>query len=165
MKKKKKKIYIYICAFIYLFVCLFINKETEKIKRVAIKMVPCLKDLLYEERLSKLKLPIQHDRRNRGDLLSVSKEMEKIETIYLFRTRETKGNMKKTDDQLQETHQKIQLSTKKQKLSIFWIQRSSMQGKLIIIGLEENWLKVNMQTGQYEYSCVHVCHNGLNATK
>ena len=42
-------------------------KKLERLQRAATKMAPSLRDLSYEERLSRLKLPTQQKRRERGD--------------------------------------------------------------------------------------------------
>ena len=69
----------------------------------ATNMTPNLRDLTYEERLSKLKLPTI-ERRERGDLIAVyraSEDLEKIENedLYAWDLRNTRGygkKMKKT---------------------------------------------------------------------
>ena len=49
------------------------RKEIEKIQRRATKLIPKLKNLSYEERLNKLKLPSLNYRRTRGDMITVFK--------------------------------------------------------------------------------------------
>ena len=49
------------------------SKKIENVQRRATKIVPCLKDLPYESRLRKLKIPTLKYRRLRGDMLNVFK--------------------------------------------------------------------------------------------
>ena len=46
-------------------------KAIESVQRRATKMIPTIKDLLYSERLKKLKLPTLAYRRARGDMIEV----------------------------------------------------------------------------------------------
>ena len=58
----------------------------ERIQGAATKMAPSLRDLPYEERLFKLKLPTLEKRREREDFIAVSrasKYLKKIEMIFL----------------------------------------------------------------------------------
>ena len=55
-------------------------KKLERLQRAAKKMAPSLRNLPYEERLSRLKLPTLEKRRERGDFIVVyraSKDLEK----------------------------------------------------------------------------------------
>ena len=49
------------------------SKKIENVQRRATKIVPSLKDLPYDKRLKKLKLPTLKYRRIRGDLINVYK--------------------------------------------------------------------------------------------
>ena len=49
------------------------SKKIENVQRRATKIVPCLKNLSYEERLRKIRLPTLKYRRLRGDMLNVYK--------------------------------------------------------------------------------------------
>ena len=58
-----------------------------RLQRTATKMAPSLRNLPYEERLSRLKLPTHEKRRKRGDFIAVykaSKDLEKIAKNDLF---------------------------------------------------------------------------------
>ena len=60
--------------------------KIDRIQRAATKMVPSLRDLPYEEKLSRLKLPTLEKRRERGDFIAVyraSKGLEKIERRFV----------------------------------------------------------------------------------
>ena len=46
-------------------------KKLERLQRAAIKMAPSLRNLAYEERLSRLKLPNIEKRRERKDFITV----------------------------------------------------------------------------------------------
>ena len=56
-------------------------RKIERIQRTATKMVPELKDLTYEERLTELELPTLQERRERGDLITLYKIMSGIDKI------------------------------------------------------------------------------------
>ncbi len=75
---------------------------TENVQRRASKLVPCLKELTYEERLKRLDLPSLAYRRFRGDQIEtfkmVKNKYDKACTEGLFRMREdsvTRGHDKK----------------------------------------------------------------------
>ena len=77
-------------------------RKIERIQRTATKMVPELKDLTYEERLTVMGLPTLQDRRERGDLITMYKiisGMEKIDNEELVVVREevsrTRGHSKR----------------------------------------------------------------------
>ena len=53
--------------------------KLERIQRIAIKMVPELKDLTYEERLKEMQLTALKERRERGDLITIYKLMNNLE--------------------------------------------------------------------------------------
>ena len=67
-------------------------KKLEILQKTATKITPSLKNLPYEERFSRLKLPTLEKRRERGDFIAMyraSKGLEKmIEFIYLCGTTE-----------------------------------------------------------------------------
>ncbi len=50
-------------------------------QRTATRMVPELRDLPYEESLREMRLPMLHDRRARGDLITLYKIVNDIEKI------------------------------------------------------------------------------------
>ena len=50
-----------------------------RIQRIAIKMVPDLEDLTYEERLKATHLTTLKERRERGDLITIYKLMNNLE--------------------------------------------------------------------------------------
>ena len=56
-------------------------RKIERIQRTATKMVPELKDLTYEERLTEMGLQTLQDRRERGDLITLYKIISGIEKI------------------------------------------------------------------------------------
>ena len=56
-------------------------KLIERVQRRATKLVPALKDLPYEERLTRLKLTTLEDRRIRGDMILTYKLIEGKEGI------------------------------------------------------------------------------------
>ena len=59
----------------------------ERIQRAATKMVPSLRNLSYEKRFFRLKLPTFAKRKERGDFIAVcraSKCLEKIDRDDLF---------------------------------------------------------------------------------
>ena len=56
-------------------------RKIERIQRIATKMVPELKDLTYEERLTDMGLLTLQDRRERGDLITLYKILSGIERI------------------------------------------------------------------------------------
>ena len=80
-----------------------INK-IERVQRMATKMIPELRELTYEERLEKLQLPTLHERRERGDLIAMFrnvKGLEKLDRQDLFeqddgRTRGHEYKLKKS---------------------------------------------------------------------
>ena len=53
-------------------------REVEAIQRRATKMIPAIKDLSYEERLRKLKLPTLVYRRKRGEMIQTYKYLHNI---------------------------------------------------------------------------------------
>ena len=55
--------------------------ESKRIQKQATKQIPQLKDLTYNERLKKLKLPTLAHHRRRGDMLQTFKILHKIEDI------------------------------------------------------------------------------------
>ena len=60
------------------------KKDIRKIKRIqraATKMAPSLRDLPYEERLLRLKLPILVKRRERGDLIAVYRAWKGVDKL------------------------------------------------------------------------------------
>ena len=57
------------------------SDHLEKAQRRATKIVPEIKDLPYQERLRKLKLPSLAFRRKRGDMIQVYKIMHNLEDI------------------------------------------------------------------------------------
>ena len=61
--------------------CSTYKKRIIKIQRTATKMVPELKDLTYEERLTELELPTLQERRERGDLITLYRIMSGIDKI------------------------------------------------------------------------------------
>ncbi|MPC08266.1 hypothetical protein E2C01_000846 [Portunus trituberculatus] len=48
-------------------------RKLERIQKIAIKMVPELKDLRYEKRLKEMRLPTLQDRREQGNLITMYK--------------------------------------------------------------------------------------------
>ena len=78
-------------------------RKLERIQRAATKMVLELKDLNYEERLEEIGLPTLQVRRERGDLITMYKlvnKMEKVDRQDLVQhieegTRRTRGHQKK----------------------------------------------------------------------
>ena len=56
-------------------------ESIERIQKRATRQIPQLKDLTYNERLKKLKLPTLAHRRRRGDMLQTFKILHKIEDI------------------------------------------------------------------------------------
>ena len=56
-------------------------RRTERIQKIAMKMVSELRDLTYEERLKEMGLPVLQDRRERGDLITMYKIVNGIEKI------------------------------------------------------------------------------------
>ena len=75
-------------------------KNLERIQRATTKMAPSLRDLPYEERISRLKLPTLEKRRERGDFIAVyrvSKYLEKIDRndLFVWDDRTTRGQKKK----------------------------------------------------------------------
>ena len=77
-------------------------RKHERIQRAATKMAPNLKDLPYEEILSRLKLPTLENRREIGDFIAVYralKGLEKIDREDLFvwddRTRTEQENTRR----------------------------------------------------------------------
>ena len=64
-----------------------LNKDMqliEKVQRRATKIVPSLRDLTYEDRLRKLKLPTLAFRRLRGDQIQVYKIMHGGQTLFVM---------------------------------------------------------------------------------
>ena len=55
--------------------------KLERIQRTATRMVPELKGLTYEERLKEMELPTLQARRERGDLITMYKVVNRIEKI------------------------------------------------------------------------------------
>ena len=55
--------------------------KIERIQRAATKMVPELKDLTYEERLKEMELPTLQARRERGDLITMYKIVNRIDKV------------------------------------------------------------------------------------
>ena len=51
-------------------------RKIEGIQRAATKMAPSLRDLLYEERFSRLKLPTLEERREREDFIAVYRALK-----------------------------------------------------------------------------------------
>ena len=75
-------------------------KEIERIQRAATNIALNLRNLLYEERLSRLKLPTLEKRREREDLITVyraSKSLENIdrEDLFVWDNRTTRGHENK----------------------------------------------------------------------
>ena len=56
--------------------------KLERIQRIVTKMVPELKDLIYEERLKEMQLSTLEERRKKGDLITIHKLMNKLEERY-----------------------------------------------------------------------------------
>ena len=79
-------------------------RKIERIQRAATKLVPSLRDLSYEDRLKKLKLPTLQQRRERGDLIAIYRALkgkDKVDKDDLFvrDSRDTRGHdmkLKKT---------------------------------------------------------------------
>ena len=57
------------------------TEKLEKVQRAATRWVPSLRELSYEERLKKLKLPTLTERRVRGDMTMMYKGVEGIEKV------------------------------------------------------------------------------------
>ena len=77
-------------------------RKLERIQRTATKMVPELRDLQYEERLSKMGLPTLQARRERGDLITLYKIVNGIEkmdkqdlVVVIEKAGRTRGHSKK----------------------------------------------------------------------
>ena len=75
-------------------------KKLERIQRAATKLAPTLSDLSYEERLERLRLPTLEQRRERGDLLAIYRNMKNMEILDRddlldWDTRESRGHEKK----------------------------------------------------------------------
>ena len=54
-------------------------RKIERIQKTATKMALSLRDLLYEERLSRLKVPTLEKRRERGDFIAVYRASKDLE--------------------------------------------------------------------------------------
>ena len=77
-------------------------RKIERIQRTATKMVPELRDLTYEERLTEMGLLTLQDRRERGDLITLYKiingikKIDKEELVVVKQEgRQTRGHSKK----------------------------------------------------------------------
>jgi len=75
-------------------------RKIERIQRAATKIAPSLRDLPYEERLLRLKLPTLVERRERRDLIAVYnawKGMDKVdrEDMFVWDQRDTRGHGQK----------------------------------------------------------------------
>ena len=57
-------------------------KKLEKLQRAATKISPSLRNLPYEERLSRLKLPTLKKRRERGDYIAAYRASKGLEKSY-----------------------------------------------------------------------------------
>ena len=57
------------------------TKAIEKVQKRATKMIPCLQDKPYRDRLRALKLPSMQHRRRRGDMIQVYKIMNGMERV------------------------------------------------------------------------------------
>ena len=81
-------------------------KKLERSQRAATKMAPSLRNLPYEERLSRLKLPTLEKRRERGDFIAVyraSKYLEKKLEICLCGTTEQQQTTRRHEIKLKRT--------------------------------------------------------------
>jgi len=56
-------------------------RKLERIQRAATQLVPSLTQLLYEERLDKLKLALLEERRKKGDLIMMYKAVRGLENV------------------------------------------------------------------------------------
>ena len=68
------------------------SSAIEKVQRRATKLLPCIKDLCYEDRMRHLKLPSLKHRRLRGDMIQTYKifnNIDDIEPDRLFSTNDT----------------------------------------------------------------------------
>ena len=79
------------------------SKKIENVQRRATKIVPCLKDLSYEDRLRKLALPTLKYRRLRGDMINVYKILndDQKDSSHLLPLHESKHYTRGHDKKLQ----------------------------------------------------------------
>ena len=75
-------------------------RKIERIQRATTKLAPTLSELTYEERLSRLGLPSLEERRERGDLITIYRIMNKMEApdredLLNWDTRCTRGHGRK----------------------------------------------------------------------
>ena len=73
-------------------------RKLERIQRMATKMVPEIERLTYEERLREMKLPTLEARRERGDLITIYKLVNKLEETdkedFLLKTERGVGSLR-----------------------------------------------------------------------
>ena len=89
-------------------------KKIERLQRAATKMSPSLRNLSFEESLSRLKLPTLEKRREREDFIAVnrsSKDLEKIDNddLFVLNDRSTRGYENKLKRPIHAGDKKIQL--------------------------------------------------------
>ena len=85
------------------------SKKIENVQRRATKIVPSLKDLPYENRLKKLKLPTLKYRRIRGDLINVYKLLSYDDHCPLLPLHKSRYPTRGHDKKLQKNSHKCTL--------------------------------------------------------
>ena len=87
------------------------STEIEKVQRRATKLIPSLRNLCYEDRLRKLKLPSLWQRRRRGDMIQVYKITSGIDRIdpQLFFCRPEKSSTRGHSQKLTKQHSRTDL--------------------------------------------------------
>ena len=90
------------------------STEIEKVQRRATKLIPSLRNLCYEDRLRKLKLPSLCHRRRRGDMIQVYKITSGIDRIdpQLFFCRPEKSSTRGHSQKLTKQHSRTDLRSK-----------------------------------------------------